>query len=164
MRLNSRISSLNASKHCRVNLPKSDFCCSVERIGLHTFSIYLFNPKLCNSSVCKLFKATQNQNVWSCLWSSANIPLRIRSVFCSNIYCKSLKVKDLKTQNCLVPTVGFIIACMYRTYQCFSFANATDQGCCCQWEYFWKSISINKFNKKIVLFRSIFASMYIFTY
>lgn len=106
MRLNSRISSLNASKHCRVNLPKSYFCCSVEQIGLHTVSIYLLNPKLCNSSVCKLFKATQNQNVWSCLWSSANIPLRIRSVFCSNF-------EGQRFENPKLPTVGFIIACMY---------------------------------------------------
>lgn len=74
------------------------------------------------------------------------------------------KFEGQRFENPKLPTVGFIIACMYRTYQCFSFANATDQGCCCQWEYFWKSISINRFSKKIILFRSIFASMYIFTY
>lgn len=56
-----------------------------------------------------------------------------------------------------------IYNCMHVPINAF-LSNATDQECCCQWEYFWKSISINKFNKKIVLFRSIFASMYIFTY
>lgn len=74
------------------------------------------------------------------------------------------KFEGQRFENPKLPTVGFIIAWMYRTYQCFSFVNATDQGCCCQWEYFWKSISINKFNKKIVLFSSTLASMYIFTY
>lgn len=72
------------------------------------------------------------------------------------------KFEGQRFENPKLPTVGFITACMYLSM--LFFANATDQGCCCQWEYFWKSISINKFNKKIVLFRSSFASMYIFTY
>lgn len=94
----------------------------MKRIGLHTFSIYLFNPKLCNSSVCKLFKATQNQNVCPCLWSSANKPLRIRSVFVAIFIAKVWRSKIWKPKiaysriyNCMHVPINAFVSQMRQT-------------------------------------------------
>lgn len=94
----------------------------MKRIGLHTFSIYLFNPKLCNSSVCKLFKATQNQNVCPCLWSSANKPLRIRSVFVAIFIAKvwrstiwKPKIAYSRIYNCMHVPINAFVSQMRQT-------------------------------------------------
>lgn len=94
----------------------------MKRIGLHTFSIHLFNPKLCNSSVCKLFKATQNQNVCPCLWSSANKPLRIRSVFVAIFIAKVWRSKIWKPKiaysriyNCMHVPINAFVSQMRQT-------------------------------------------------